>query len=56
MWIRAKNGNVIEIDDEEHAKRALADEHEVFDDNPKNKGAKPWKPADVEDDAASDSE
>lgn len=46
MWIKAKNGNVVEIDDEDHAKRALGDEHEVFESDPREKGAKAWKPAD----------
>jgi hypothetical protein len=55
MWIKAKNGNVIEIDDVEHALRAVADGHDVFESDPRDKGAKPWKPAKA-DDAGDNSE
>lgn len=55
MWIKSKNGNVIEIDDVEHAKRAQADEHEVFESDPRVKGAKAWKP-EADEAAGSDSE
>lgn len=44
MWIKAKNGNVVEVDDVDLAKRALAQGHEVYASNPREKGAKSWKP------------
>lgn len=49
MWIKATNGNVLEVEDVEHAKRALDDGHEVFVSDPREKGAKPWKPEASED-------
>lgn len=52
MWIKAQNGNVIEVNDVDHAKRALADEHEVFTSDPREKGAKKWSEAE----SAADSE
>ena len=53
-WIKAKNGNVVEFDDENLGKRALADGHEVFASDPREKGAtKKWEP---EADAAGGSE
>jgi hypothetical protein len=52
MWIKATNGNVIEIDDAEHALRAVEDGHEVFESNPSAKGAKKWKSDGVVEEAA----
>lgn len=43
-WIKAKNGNVVEVEDDELAKRALSDGHEVFTSDPNEKGAKKWEP------------
>lgn len=48
-WIKAQNGNVVEFEDDELAGRALKDGHEVFASDPREKGAKPWKPADESD-------
>lgn len=52
MWIKATNGNVFEVpeDDEDLVKRVVSDGHEVFASDPREKGAKPWKsaPADSE--------
>lgn len=52
-WIKAKNGNVVEFDDENLGKRALADGHEVFASDPREKGSKPkaWAPADADSDS-----
>lgn len=45
MFIEAKNGNVVETDDPELGKRALADGHKVFEGDPRGKTkAKPWNP------------
>ena len=52
MWIKATNGNVIEIDDAEHALRAGEDGHEVFESNPSAKGARKWKSDGVVEEAA----
>lgn len=51
MFIKAKNGNVVEVDDVDLAKRAIAQGHEVFASDPSKKGAKPWKPEASEDDS-----
>ncbi len=52
MFIKAQNGAVVEIDDEQLAARALKQGHEVFEGDPREKGAKPkaWKPAKADDD------
>ncbi len=56
-FIKAKNGAVVEVEDEGLAVRALADGHEVFQTDPRKGGSKPksWKPA-AEAPADSDSE
>lgn len=51
MWIKAKNGNVVEVNDVDLAKRAIAQGHEVFASDPSKKDAKPWKPEASEDDS-----
>jgi hypothetical protein len=44
-FIKAKNGNVVEVDDADLAKRALKDGHEVFETDPRAKAkAKAWSP------------
>jgi hypothetical protein len=58
-FIKAKNGTVVEVDDNDlvFAVRALQDGHEVFVSDPRKGGSKPksWKP-DAEAPADSDSE
>lgn len=49
MWIKAKNGNVVEVDDEGLAARAIKAGHKVFIADTDAKGAKPkagkdWTP------------
>jgi len=46
MFIKAKNGNVVETDDTDIAHRAIRDGHEVYDGDPRDKGAKAkkWEP------------
>lgn len=57
MFIKAKNGNVIEVADDDLAKRALKQGHEVFTSNPRGKGAKKWDPdAEPEGDADAESD
>lgn len=60
-FIEAKNGNVVEFDDENLGRRALADGHGVFETDPRTKGKKPkvWSPdedADTDGDAAAGSD
>lgn len=56
MFIKAKNGNVVETDDREHSLRALADGHEVFTNDPRGRGKpKPWNP-DGDDTAVDDTD
>jgi hypothetical protein len=43
-FIKAKNGNVVEVDDVDLAARALKQGHEVFASDPSEKGAKKWTP------------
>jgi hypothetical protein len=52
--IKAVNGNVIDIEDTEHAKRALSDGHEVFVFDPEDSKAKPkkWDGSDAVDEPA----
>lgn len=45
MWIKAKNGNVVEVYDADLGKRALADGHEVYTSDPREGRAKRWDPA-----------
>lgn len=55
MFIKAKNGNVVEVEDEDLGARALRDGHEVFTSDPREKGAtKKWEPE--ADESADDSE
>lgn len=56
-FIKAKNGVVLEVEDDGLAVRALADGHEVFVSDPRKGGSKPksWKPA-ADASADSDSE
>lgn len=53
MFIKAQNGAVVEVDDEQLASRALKQGHEVYESDPRGKGSKPkaWKPAKAGDDA-----
>ncbi len=46
MFIKAKNGTVVETDDPDLGRRALKQGHEVYESDPRGKGAKPksWKP------------
>ncbi|MCB1240647.1 MAG: hypothetical protein KDB30_13390 [Tetrasphaera sp.] len=57
-FIKAKNGNVVEFDDPDLGKRALKDEHEVFETDPRVKGSKPkkWSPEGSDADAAAGDE
>lgn len=49
-FIKAQNGNVVEFEDDDLGKRALADGHEVYASDPREKGtAKKWAPADADD-------
>jgi hypothetical protein len=45
-WIKAKNGNVLEVVDLFHAEQLLNEGHEAFVSDPREKGAKPakWDP------------
>lgn len=44
-FIKAKNGTVVEVEDDGLAVRALADGHEVFVSDPRGKAkAKAWTP------------
>ena len=57
-WIRAKNGNVLEVVDTAHAASLVREGHEAFMSDPRVKGAKPkaWDlEGVVEDDAVEDS-
>ena len=58
-FIRSLNGNVVEFDDPNLGRRALADGHEVFESDPRKGPKKPkaWTDPDADgDDAGSDSE
>lgn len=40
MWIKSKNGAVVEVTDEDLGKRALKQGHEVFESDPREKPKK----------------
>ena len=53
-WIKAANGNVLEVNDEDHVAKILREApldkdgkpaHTAWESDPREKGAKPWKPA-----------
>lgn len=45
-WIKAKNGNVLEVEDLSTVESLLREGHEAFESDPRKEGAKakPWKP------------
>ena len=47
-WIKAKNGNVLEVADLSHAEQLLNEGHEAFESDPRVKGSKlkRWDPRD----------
>lgn len=54
-WIKAANGNVLEVTDLEHVEKLLREApldkdgkpmHTAWESDPREKGAKPWKPSD----------
>lgn len=55
VWIKAKNGNVIDVPDVDHAAQLVREGHEGFETDPREKGskAKAWKPDAVAEDEGS---
>lgn len=45
-WIKAKNGNVFDVEDTSAVAALIAQGHEAFESDPRKEGAKakPWKP------------
>lgn len=55
VWIKAKNGNVINVPDVDHAAQLLNEGHEAFVSDPRGKGAtKAWKAGDPDPEAVED--